>query len=110
MDIDEIDYLITAVKYDRMDQLFEKVRTHEHMEDYAVGYPYPEEREAVLERLKEGKFYATLVSPEDDEFDYRVGKKVEAVEVEGQRFIRTDGEKVKRDYLEDVTIIKSEIP
>ncbi|MGM0404868.1 MAG: hypothetical protein ACQEQM_01835 [Thermoplasmatota archaeon] len=110
MDIDKIDYLITAVKYDKKDQLFEKVRTHEHMEDHAVGYPYPEERDRVLEMLEEGYFYATLISPDDDLFDYQVGKKVSLVKVEGEKFIRTDGEKTNRDYLEDVIVIQEEIP
>ena len=110
MDIDEIDYLITSVKYDKKDQLFEKVRTHEQMDDHAVGYPFPEDRDQLLKKLEEGYCYATLITPEDDQFDYQVGKKVSLVEVEGKRFLRTDGEKTKRDYLEDVIIIQDKIP
>jgi len=110
MDIDKIDYLITSVRYDKKDQLFDKVRTHEHMDDHAVGYPFPEDRDKLLEKLEDGCVYATLITPEDDQFDYQVGKKVSLVEVGGEKFIRTDGEKTKRDYLEDVIIIQDKIP
>ena len=100
--IEDIDYLISSVEYDSDNKMIDKVRTHEKQDEYGVGYPYAEHRKQLLNNLKEGKSYYTLVQQEGSEFDYNVGEKVVIVEIQGNEYIRIDKERNEKNYLGDV--------
>ncbi|MFP4051460.1 MAG: DUF3892 domain-containing protein [Thermoplasmata archaeon] len=102
--IEEIDFLISGVKYDD-EGIIERVSVHEKMDDYGVGYPYEESREEVIEKMKEGNKYFTLVFDGETKFDYTVGDEVGLVEIEGEQYLRIDDIKDKNDNLGAVTTV-----
>lgn len=102
--IEEIDFLISGVKYDD-EGIIERVSVHEKMDDYGVGYPYEESRKEVIENIKEGDKYFTLIFDGETKFDYTVGDEVELVEIEGEQYLRIDDIKDKNDNLGAVTTV-----
>lgn len=100
--LENIDYFVSAVKYDISDTKIKRVTTHEKKDQYGVGNPYEEAREDLVESIKKGAVYYTLVKNSDGEFDYNVGKKIEMIEVDGEDFLRTDSKEMNEDFLEDL--------
>ena len=99
--IDEIDFLISGVKYDE-EGIIDKVSVHEKMDDYGVGYPYEESRQEMIQNMDEGNKYFTLVFSDEGKFDYTVGEEIKLVDVDGEKYLRVDGEE-PRDSLGPVT-------
>lgn len=102
--IEKIDFLISGVKYSE-EGLIEKVSVHEKMDDYGVGHPYEESRDEVVEKMKDGDKYFTLVFDGETKFDYTVGDEVELVEIDGDEYLRIDDEKEENDNLGAVTTV-----
>lgn len=104
--IEDIDYLVSSVKYDEDNVKIDKVRTHEKQGEYGVGFPYTEPRDRLISNIKEGNCYYTLVQQEEGDFDYQIGKELKVIEIGGKEFVRVDDRSEKRDYLGDVTAIE----
>ena len=102
--IDEIDFLISGVKYDE-DGLIERVSVHEKKDDYGVSYPYEENREDVIENMKDGKKYFTLEFSEEGKFDYTVGSEIEIIDIDGNIYLRVDDQEEAGDNLGAVTSV-----
>lgn len=105
-DIDEIDHLITAAKFDEDHVFIEKISTHDQMEGNKISYPYAEERDEVVGKLKDGSTYHTLVKGEERYFDYQLGERVQLIEVDGEEYIRIDDEDEEKDELGEVTKVR----
>ena len=102
--IEKIDFLISGVKYTE-EGIIEKVSVHEKKDEYGVGYPYEESRKEVVDKIKDGYKYFTLVFDGETKFDYTVGDEVELVEIEGDEYLRVDDEEEKNDNLDAVTTV-----
>lgn len=102
--MDEIDFLISGVKYGP-DGMIEKVSVHEKVDKYGVGYPFEENREDVVRKIKEGNNYFTLTPSGEGKFDYTVDEEIKLIEVDGREYIRIDDRKETSDELGDVTSV-----
>ncbi len=97
--IEDIDYLVSAVKYESSDVKIKKVLSHEKKDQYGVGYPFEETRKHMLKKIKNGKCYYTLVQDEGTGFEYNVGKEIKMVDIESETYLRIDDKKEKKDHL-----------
>lgn len=102
--IEEIDFLISGVKYTE-EGMIERVSVHEKMDEYGVGYPYEESRKEVVDKIKDGDKYFTLVFDGETKFDYTVGDEIELIEIDGNEYLRVDDEKEEKDNLGAVTTV-----
>ena len=93
------DYLISAVKYDSNHERIESVKTHKDKGD-TVGSGFIEKRSQVVSNIESGYSYCTILRNKEDKWNK--GEDVHVVKVDGEKFIRTDNNKTKKDNLENL--------
>jgi len=91
------DYLISAVQYTSTGSNIAKVRVHPDNGD-TVGSGVETLRSHVVRRLESGRTYATITR-DDADGTWRRGSDVGVVSVDGEKYIRTDRNKIKNDNL-----------
>lgn len=89
------DYLISAVKYNKDHTRIESVLQHVDNGDN-VGQATAVSRYAVVENINKGKSYMTIRKKDGK---WQPGDKVIMYSLDGEYFIRTDGNKTKSDNL-----------
>ena len=91
------DFLISAVRYDEKHTHIVKVRTHKDLGE-KVEKDFSEElRSTVVSNLKKGKTYMT--SLKNKEGKWNKGAHVEIIKINGEEYIRTDGNQTESDNL-----------
>jgi len=91
------DYLISAVRYDSTGSHIEKVKAHIDNGD-SVGSGSEVLRSTVVRHIESGTTYSTITSnPTTDKWSR--GADVGVVLIDGEKYIRTDRDKTKKDNL-----------
>jgi hypothetical protein len=91
------DYLISAVQYNAAGTHIDKVRRHPDDGD-AVGSSTDVLRSSVVSQLEAGTTFATITRDSTNSKWVR-GADVEVITVDGEKYIRTDRDKTKKDNL-----------
>ena len=95
------DYVITTVRYDNEDTRIKQVKRAEYdPEENKFGSRSEKSRQSVVSSIESGNEYYTV--PPDGDGGYTWGDKVDVMQVNGEKFIRTDGNKVEGDNLENL--------
>jgi len=90
------DWLISAVRYDEDHSRIVRVRAHLDKGD-TVGRAEEQTRAQVVGRIEDGKTYCTILKRDGGK--WRRGEDVHVVTIDGEKFIRTDANRVSRDNL-----------
>lgn len=92
------DYVITKVTYDSDHRRITHVKRAEYdNSENTFGSRTEKSRQTVVNSIENGYVYYTV--PPDGDGGYTWGDKVEVVEVNGEKFIRTDGNNIEEDNL-----------
>jgi hypothetical protein len=89
------DYLISAVQYNYAGTHIAKVRRHPDNGD-TIGNSTDVLRSSVVSQLEAGTTFATITK---DGTKWILGASVEVITVEGEKYIRTDRDKTRKDNL-----------
>jgi len=91
------DYLISEVKHSSDPSVIDRVKVHEeHDNQIGIGVCYT--RDWVINKIEnEGKSVCTITSARPDK--WQMGAMVEVIEVNGNKFIRTDKNQIEKDNL-----------
>ena len=96
------DWLISAVSYDEDENRIEKVEVHEDQVN-RVGPGSEAKRGWVISQIASNKTFVTIckvvVEKSSGKFEWHKGADVHVVEVEGDKYIRTDRNNIKEDNL-----------
>ncbi len=90
------DWWISAVRYDDDHSRIVQVKAYPVVNG-ALGVETLQTREAVVANIDAGKSYVTMYKGADGK--WKRGAEVAVVLIEGEKFIRTDANKVKKDNL-----------
>jgi len=90
------DWLISAVRYDDDHSRIVKVKAHPD-NDESVGTAEEQTRGTVVARIESGKTYCTIVKTQDGK--WRKGEDVRVITIDGEKFIRTDANRTRKDNL-----------
>jgi len=90
------DWLISAVRYDEDHSRIVKVRAHPDKGD-TVGPGEEQTRATVVSNIESGKTYCTMLKGDDGK--WKRGEDVRVIRIEGEKFIRTDANRIRRDNL-----------
>lgn len=90
------DYLVSAVRYNHQETHIDMVRSHEDKGD-SVGAAVDTPRSTVVSRLASGSTFATITKSTDGK--WQRGEDVRAITIDGEKYIRTDANRVKKDNL-----------
>jgi len=90
------DWLISAVRYDDDHSRIVTVRAHLDKEE-TVGAPQEQTRTEVVRRIEAGETYCTIFKGTDG--NWKRGEDVRIITIEGEKFIRTDANRIKADNL-----------
>ena len=94
------DYVITKVRYDDdHSRITHVMRASYANNENKFGSTSRKSRQTIVDSINSGDVYYT-VPPNGD--GYTWGDEVDVVEVDGEEFIRTDGNEVKGDNLESL--------
>ena len=99
------DYLISEVSYGS-DHLIHVATRHQDS-DKGITKGKSVDRLTISSDIKNGLFYITIYSGKNS---WKKGHKIKTFSIDGNRYLRIDGNKVKLDYLGDLpeaSIIKS---
>jgi len=91
------DYLISAVQYDPTESHIEKVKAHTDNGD-TVGVASVVSRSTVVQNIESGITYATITKDATNQKWLR-GADVGVISVDGEKYIRTDRDRTKKDNL-----------
>ena len=91
------DYLISEVSYD-LDHLISVAIRHQDTEK-GITEGKPVDRLTIASDIKNGLFYITIYSGKDS---WKKGNKINSFSIDGNPYLRIDGNKVKLDYLGDL--------
>ncbi len=91
------DYLISEVSYDS-DHLISIAIRHEDTER-GISEGQPIDRLTISSDIKNGLLYLTIYSGKDS---WKKGHKIQTFSIDGNPYLRIDGNKVKLDYLGDL--------
>lgn len=92
------DYVITKVSYDNDHSRITHVKRAEYDNSTnKFGTRTEISRQSVVESIESGYDYYTV--PPDGDGGYTWGDSVGVISIDGEKFIRTDGNKVKEDNL-----------
>ncbi|MFD1570843.1 DUF3892 domain-containing protein [Halorubrum laminariae] len=92
------DYVITKVSYDNDHSRITHVKRAEYdNSENKFGSRTEKSRQVVVESIESGFEYYTV--PPDGDGGYTWGDSVEVIPIDGEKFIRTDGNKVEEDNL-----------
>lgn len=89
------DYLISEVRYDSKKDHIIRVKSHED-KDTSVGSAFEETRSSVVDKLKIGNTYCTIVKASGK---WSRGSDLHVVKVGGTEYIRTDKNQTAKDNL-----------
>jgi len=84
----------TAVRYDSNNDKIAFVKRHEDKGD-TVGEPETISRQNVITGIENNKSYCTIYKGDDGKF--KKGAEVGFVDINGDKYIRTDKNKIKKD-------------
>jgi hypothetical protein len=90
------DWLISAVRYDDDHSRIVKVRAHLDKGD-TVGSAQEQTRAEVVRSVEGGQTYCTIVKGTDGK--WKRGEDVRVITIDGEKFIRTDANRTKKDNL-----------
>lgn len=92
------DYVITKVSYDNDHSRITHVKQAEYdNSENTFESPTEKTRQTVVDSIESGDEYYTV--PPDGDGGYTWGDSVEVIPIDGEKFIRTDGNNVKEDNL-----------
>ena len=91
------DYLISEVSYDRNHLIKIAIRHQDTEKGITKGTPI--DRLAMSSDIKNGLTYITVYSSKNS---WKKGHKIETFSINGQPYLRIDGNKVKLDFLGDL--------
>ncbi|MGI9566499.1 MAG: hypothetical protein ACR2LL_05740 [Nitrosopumilus sp.] len=91
------DYLISEVSYDSNHLISSAIRHEETPKGIAAGVSI--DRMAMASDIKNGLVYLTIYNGRDS---WKKGQKIHAFSIEGNPYLRVDGNKVKSDFLGDL--------
>jgi len=92
------DYVITKVSYDNDHSRITHVKRAEYdNSENTFGSRTEKSRQAVVESIESGFEYYTVLP--DGDGGYTWGDSVEVIPIDGEKFIRTDGNEVEEDNL-----------
>ena len=95
------DYVIAKVRYDDDHSRITHVRRGSYDNDENVISPRStQSRQTIVSSLNSGDDYYTV--PPDGDGGFTWGDEVEVITIDGEDFIRTDGNEVKGDNLENL--------
>jgi len=91
------DYAITAVRYNNDDTRIKQVKRKE-VEPDVLTNTKTVDRSAVVAGIESGDNYTTAIWNEDSE-NWSLGDEIHVLEVNGEKFIRTDQSNTEEDNL-----------
>ena len=92
------DYVITKVSYDSDHSRITDVKRGRYdNSETEFSTPSKTSRQSVVDSIESGDDYYTV--PPDGDGEYTWGDSVEVIPIDGEKFIRTDGNRVKQDNL-----------
>ncbi|WP_158093589.1 DUF3892 domain-containing protein [Halorubrum sp. SD683] len=95
------DYVITKVSYDSDHSRITHVRRAEYdNSENSFGPTTEKSRQTVVDSTESGYEYYTV--PPKGDGGYTWGDSVEVIPIDGEKFIRTDGNEVEGDNLEEL--------
>jgi len=86
------DYLISAVRYDEERNHITHLKVHSHKESDGVAYL----RSTVITLISVGNTFNTMYK---DNGQWKNGARVQVITVDGEDYLRTDSNNIKRDNL-----------
>ena len=89
------DYVIFSVHYNHDKSRIEECKVA--IDDGEIGTPFSQSRNRIVENLQTQKTYITIFKGTDQK--YRRGDNVIFYMLDGEYFIRTDGNRIKKDNL-----------
>ena len=95
------DYVLTKVRYDADHSRITHVKRAEYDSNAnQFGTTSDQPRQTIVRSIEGGKEYYTVPPKRDG--GYTWGDSVEVFSIDGEKFIRTDGNRVKEDNLENL--------
>lgn len=95
------EFVITKVRYDNDHSRITQVKRAEYDPDQnEFGSRSDQSRQTVVSSIEAGKQHYTV--PPDGNGGYTWGANVEVIPINGEKFIRTDGNSVEGDNLENL--------
>ena len=91
------DYLISQVSYDLDHLVSTAMRHQETAEGITAGTAI--DRMTIASDIKNGSSYLTIYNGKDT---WKKGQKIQTFSIEGNPYLRIDGNKVKSDFLGDI--------
>jgi hypothetical protein len=93
------DYVITRVRFNAAGTHIEKVETYEHSGNSLTNQS-SKTRSSVVSAIDSGTSFCTATKDSNGTYSY--GASVKVVTIDGERFIKTKADKVKKDNLDNL--------